>query len=139
MKKHIPKWKPVTAQHLTKTILKKNLIQRSIYTHKLPWRPVTAQHTKKMYLQHQGTIAAAMGGEDTEEAIKEAKKIKLSCCSRTGQNRLNKPRPSSVTFQHHEDKQKLLESKRNLPSGVYINEEFPAHKKRNRDISRLIL
>ena len=82
------------------------------------------------------TIAAAMGGEDKEEAIKEVKKTKISCCSRTGQYRLNRPRPISVTFQHCEDKQKLLDSKHNLPIGVYINEEFPAHIKRNRDILR---
>ena len=85
------------------------------------------------------TIVAAMGGEDRSTALQEARKIEITCCSRIGCYQLNKPQPISVTFQHKDDKQHLLESKRNLPSGVYINEEFPAHMKRNRDILRPIL
>ena len=48
-----PPMETIDGQHLTKTILKEKLIQRSIYTHKLPWGPVMAQHMKKMYLQNQ--------------------------------------------------------------------------------------
>ena len=85
------------------------------------------------------TIVAAMGVEDKEEARKQVKKVEISCCSHIGQYRLNKPRPISVSFQHCDDKQRLLESKHNLPLGVYVNVEFPAHMKRNRDTLRPIL
>ena len=85
------------------------------------------------------TIAAAMGGKDKEEARTQAKKVEISCCSRIGQYKLNKLRPISVTFQCCDDKQRLMKSKCNLPPGVYVNEEFPAHMKRNRDTLRPIL
>ena len=80
------------------------------------------------------TIVAAMGGQDRSAVLQEARKIEITCCSRIGHYQLNKPQTISVTFQHKDDKQCLLESKRNLPVGVYVNEEFPAHMKRNRDI-----
>ena len=85
------------------------------------------------------TIAAAIGGDNLLSALEEACKIKITCCSRIGRYQLNKLQPISVTFQRKDDKQCLLESKRNLPARIYINEEFPAHMKRNRDILRPIL
>ena len=85
------------------------------------------------------TIAAAIWGDNAISALEEARKIKITCCSRIGHYQLNKPQPVSVTFQRKDDKQRLLESKRNLPARVYVNEEFPAHMKRNRDILRPIL
>ena len=80
------------------------------------------------------TIASAMGEENLEETMKEARKKDITCCTRIGTYQLNHPRPISVTFHYLEDRQKLLENKHNLPKGIYINEEFPPHMKRNRDI-----
>ena len=68
------------------------------------------------------TIASTMGGENLEEIMKEARKIDITCCTRIGTYQLNHPRLISVTFHHREDRQKLLENKRNLPKGIYINE-----------------
>ena len=84
-------------------------------------------------------IAAAIGRDDASSALEEACKIEITCCSRIGHYQLNKPQPISVTFQCKDDKQCLLKSKRNLPARVYLNEEFPAHMKRNQDILRPIL
>ena len=80
------------------------------------------------------TLVAVMGGEDKDAARREARKIDISCCSRVGCYQLGRPRPISVTFKRKDDKQRLLENKRNLPSGVYVNEEYPMHVKKNRDI-----
>ena len=38
-----------------------------------------------------------------------------------------------------EDKEKLMKGKKNLPTVVYVNEEFPLHIKRARDKLRLVL
>ena len=57
--------------------------------------------------------------------MKVARKIDITCCTRIGKYQLNQPRPISVTFNQKEDRQKLLENKRNLPNGIFINEEFP--------------
>ena len=84
-----------------------------------PWE--TNDTTKEKVID---TIVAAMGGEDKEAAQLEARKIDITCCSRTGRYQLGRPRPISVTFQRKEDKKRLLENKQNLPTGVYINEEY---------------
>ena len=94
-----------------------------------PWE--TYNTTKERVID---TIVAAMGGEDQEAVRLEAWKIEITCCSRIGRYQLGKPRPISVTFQRKEDKKRLLENKRNLPSGIYMNEEYPTHIKKNRDI-----
>ena len=74
-----------------------------------------------------------MGGEDKDAARQEARKIEISYCSHVGRYQLGRPRPISVTFQKKEEKQRLLENKRNLPSGVYVNKEYPIHVKKSRD------
>ena len=38
-----------------------------------------------------------------------------------------------MTFQRREDKEQLLKNKRNLPPGLYVNEEFPMQVKKARD------
>ena len=84
------------------------------------------------------TIAAAMDG-DASTALETARKVQITCCNRVGCYQVNKPRPISVMFEHREDKINLLQSKCNLPSGVFMNEEYPSHTKKNRDVLRPIL
>ena len=80
-----------------------------------------------------------MGGSDPTVALEEARKIEITYCSRIGSYQLNHPHPISITFQNSEDRQNLMQSKKNLPKGVYVNEEYPVSIKRNCDILRLIL
>ena len=84
------------------------------------------------------TIAATMGG-DASTALETARKVQITCCNRVDRYQVNKPRPISITFEHREDKINLLQSKCNLPSGVFMNEEYPSHMKKNRDVLRPIL
>ena len=99
-----------------------------------PWEGYTT--TKESVYE---TIATAMGGSNLEESMKDARKIDITCCTRIGKYQPNRPRPISVTFSQKEDRQRLLENKRNLPNGIFINEEFPPHMIRNWDILRPIL
>ena len=94
-----------------------------------PWEGYST--TKERVLE---IIAQAMGGDQMEEAMKEVRKIDISCCSQIGKYQLNHPRPISATFSHKEDRQNLLENKRNLTNGIFVNKEYPPHIKRNRDI-----
>ena len=84
------------------------------------------------------TIAVAMGG-DASTTLETARKVQITCCNRVGHYQVNKPRPISVTFEHKEDKINLLQSKHNLPSRVFMNEEYPTHMKKNCDVLRPIL
>ena len=63
-------------------------------------------------------------------ALDEAKKIDISYCMRIGRYRPDNSRPISVTFQRKEDKEQLLQDKRNLPLGIYVNEEYPIEIKK---------
>ena len=99
-----------------------------------PWEGYTT--TKERVYK---TIASAMGGSNLEETMKDTRKIDITCCTRIGKYHLNHPRPISITFSQKEDRQRLLENRCNLPNGIFINEEFPPHMKRNRDILRPIL
>ena len=85
------------------------------------------------------TIASTISPTVDSQVRQEASKVEISCCSRVGRYKLGWPWPISVTFHKKQDKQKLIISKCNLPNGIFVNEEFPLHIKRKRDILRPIL
>ena len=78
-------------------------------------------------------IAVSQGTSNDPYAIAEAWKAEISYCTRIGCYNLNVTRPILVTFQRREDKERLLKNKRNLPPGLYINEDFPIQVKKARD------
>ena len=85
------------------------------------------------------TIASTISPTVDNQVRQEASKVEISCWSRVGRYKLGWPQPISVTFHKKEDKQKLITNKNNLPNGIFVNEEFLLHIKRNRDILRPIL
>ena len=85
-------------------------------------------HTKQRVTD---TIAASIGNDPA--ALAQAEKVEILYCTRIGRQRVNYNCPISVTFQKKEDKDNLLKNKRNLPVGIYVNEEFPTHIKQARD------
>ena len=70
-------------------------------------------------------IAASMGEVGDAICQERAQQTEIACCSRVGRYKPNYSRPISVTFQKKEDKESLLSCKRNLPAGIYVNEEYP--------------
>ena len=98
------------------------------------WEPY--DRTKGIVLD---TILTSLNSLQTEEATRIVKNIEIINCKRIGRYKIGKSRPISVTFHKKADKQRLLENRRNLPMGVYVNEEFPLEIKRNRDTLRPIL
>ena len=86
----------------------------------------TYEHTK----QHvRDTVVASLGNINNPTEIEEARQTDISYCTRIGRQKPNYNRTISVTFQWKEDKEKLMKGKRNLPAGVFVNEEFPLHIK----------
>ena len=98
------------------------------------WEPY--ERTKGIVLD---TILTSLNSLHTEEATRIVKNIEITNCKCIGRYKIGRSRPISVTFHKKDDKQRLLENKRNLPMGVYVNEEFPLEIKRNRDTLRPIL
>ena len=102
------------------------------------WEPY--ETTKKKVHE---TIAAALSTssdlEEKSQALQEAGKMEISYCTCVGKYKLNSNRPISVTLTCCDDKEYLMKRKKNLPPGIYVNNEFPIHVKKNRDRLRPIM
>ena len=85
------------------------------------------------------TLASALSKGDLMASMDEAMKIEIISCNRVGRYQVNRARPISVSFARYNDKENVMENKRNLPGGVYINDKFPVEIKKNRDKLRPIL
>ena len=85
------------------------------------------------------TIAASMGEAGDVICQERAQQTEIAYCSHVGRYKPNYSRPISVTFKKKEDNESLLSCKRNLPSGIYVNEEYPIEIKKTRDRLRPIL
>ena len=84
------------------------------------------------------TIATAFSSGDIDRALEEARQIEIVCCNRIGRYQMGKHRSISVTLCNYANKEKIMQHKKNLPNGIYINEEFPLEVKHNRDKLRPI-
>ena len=72
----------------------------------------TYERTKKIVLD---TITSALSLSKNEAAIGSMGNVEIASCKRIGRYKMGWSRPISVTFHRKDDKQKLLENKRNLP------------------------
>ena len=84
------------------------------------------------------TIAAAFSSGHIDQALEEARQIEIVCCNRIGRYQMGRNRSISATLHNYGDKEKIMQHKKNLPNGIYINEEFPLEVKCNRDKLRPI-
>ena len=96
----------------------------------------TYERTKQIVLD---TMSTALKPTLKEAELKSMSNTEITSCKRIGRYKMGRSRPISVTFHRKEDKQKLLDNKQNLPTGIYVNDEFPIEIKTNRDILRPIL
>ena len=88
------------------------------------------------------TISSAISASDPSEkdtALDEAMAMDIVYCTGVGKYRPKYNRSISVTFIRCDDKEKVMSIKNKLPSGIYINNEYPLHVKRIRDTLRPII
>ena len=98
--------------------------------------PCEQYSTTKLAIQEM--IAVTIQSGNSADDLEMAKKIEITSHTKVGKFRHNYPRPILVTFAKHADKESFLLNKRQLPSGIFANEEFPLHIKCNRDHLRPI-
>ena len=84
-------------------------------------------------------IAVTINSGNVVQDLETAKSIEITDCKWLGKYRNNYARPISVTFATRDDKESFLSNKRQLPNGIYANEEYALHIKHNRDKLRPIL
>ena len=74
------------------------------------WEPY--ERTKQIVID---TMTTALKPTVDERELRPKSIVEISSCRRIGRYKMGRSRPISVTFHRKEDKQKLLENKRNLP------------------------
>ena len=99
--------------------------------------------TYETYEQLRSKIAEVMlstcEGTNEEEKWKTSMSIPILDCQRLGQYNRNKKRPVRVTFLFMKHKNCLLTRKRDLPTGIYVDEAYPDLIKQKRASLRPIL
>ena len=80
-------------------------------------------------LRVQEMIAETIQSGNAMQDIETTKAIDIVSCKRVGKYRHNFPRSISVTFAKRDDKESFLSNKRQLPVGIFANEEYPLHIK----------
>ena len=90
-------------------------------------------------LRIQEMIAVTINSGNAAQDLETVKSIEITDCKWLGKYRNNHARPISVTFAIRDDKESFLPNKHQFPNGIYMNEEYPLHIKRNQDKLRPIL
>lgn len=83
-------------------------------------------------------LSTALPGT-TDEKILAASKIQIRSTERLGRYNSSKGRPISVTFQNKQDADYLIENKRKLDKGVFVDRVYCAEVERERKFLRPIL
>ena len=83
--------------------------------------PYEQYNTTKLRIQEM--IAVTINSGNVVQDLETAKRIEITDCKRLGKYRNNYSRPISVTFATRDDKEMFLSNNRNLPNGIYANEE----------------
>ena len=101
------------------------------------WEPYEC--TKQRVYDTISLAISALDPSKKDTALDKAMAMDIAYCTRVGKYRPNYNRSISVTFTRRDDKEKVMSIKNKLPSGIYINNEYPLHVKRIRDTLRPIL
>ena len=116
--------------------LEKHQLSNNIMITRIQEGPYEQYSTTK--LQVHKMIAMTINSGNSADDLENAKKVEITNCNRVGKFRHNYPRPISVTFTKHIHKESFLSNKWQLPTGIFVNEQFPLHIKHNRDWLRPI-
>ena len=84
-------------------------------------------------------VAATITSGNSENDLSMAQKVDITSCNRVDKFRHNYSRLISITFAKRDDEELFLSNKKCLPEGIFANEEYPPHIKRNRDRLQPIL
>ena len=112
-------------------LLENNLIFQGIPED--PWEKVSTTHDK-IY----DALSNQMTG-DSREKLKKAKKIPIINVKRKGRYNQQHPRPISVTFSNQLDIESIMDKKKKLKKGIYVDYEYDDETNRNRKLLYPIL
>ena len=72
-------------------------------------------------------LSAAVDVKDSENRLEVAQRIGIRKCKRMGRltEDTSRPRPISIELVHRQDALNLIDNKRKLNKGVYLDKEYP--------------
>ena len=83
------------------------------------WEKETAT-IQKLYRE----LSRTVDGETEAERISGAKNMLIKCCKRLGRFQENKSRAISVEFQLKQDADYMIENKKSLGEGIFVDREY---------------
>ena len=84
-------------------------------------------------------LAKIVGNKSPDEADNSVQNIVLNHVKRLGIFSKNRTRPISVKFVNQSDKNYLMEHKKGLPKGIYVEDEFTPKVQWKRNVLRPVL
>ena len=117
--------------------IEERLLENNIIIHGItegPWEKEPALKEKIV-----AAMAETVDDDDPAEQLSSAKTITIERCKRLGKFVDGKNRPISMTLLKHSHVEFLLENKKYLPEGVYIDREYTKEVENNRRTLRPIL
>ena len=121
-------------QDLENRVLSNNLVLKGVPDTK--WEE-ERETLRKVYQE----LSASVEVKDNENKLEIAQKIGIRKCKRMGRftQDQSRPRPISIELVHRHDVLNLLDNKRKLNKGMYLDKEYPHDVERKRKILRPIL
>ena len=84
-------------------------------------------------------ISYTVKGRNKKERMEAAKEISISTVKRVGRKNQNRKRPTVISFVYKADALNLLEHKKKLQQGIYVDKEYPEEVEERRRYLRPIL
>ena len=93
----------------------------------------------ELYEKTVEAISYTVKGRNRKERMEAAKEISISTVKRVGRRNQTRKRPTVISFVYKADAINLLEHKKKLPQGIYVDKEYPEEVEERRRYLRPIL
>ena len=97
------------------------------------------ESSMQLYEKVVDAISHTVKGRNKKERMETAKEISISTVKRIGRKNTSRKRATVISFVYKADAINLLEKKKKLPTGIYVDKEYPEEIEERRRYLRPIL
>ena len=97
------------------------------------------ESSMQLYEKVVDAISHTVKGRNKDERLETAKEISISTVKQVGRKSATRKRPTVISFVYKADAISLLEKKKKLPTGIYVDKEYPEEVEERRRYLRPIL
>ena len=128
------------SQEKTKTKvdrIESRLLEGNVIMHRI--EEEEEESSMKLYEKIVDAISHTINGHNKKDQVETAKEISISTVKRVGRKNPSRKRPTVISFVYKADAISLLENKTKLPTGIYVDKEYPEEIEERRRYLRPIL